>query len=670
MGSKGDTTMQTNHPTTTLPATEQQETSTTRHSLPGTLTKIVFLASMIALVIISAAHAGTYVINNCPSAPLPNGDPGPWVISGGAQPSKASCSGGAGDWIGPRGITMGAASFDGVQVTVPVSSTITIREAKVWWSVPHSTSGADNFAIAYANSGEVGTGKTPPEWISAPDVIALPSTTTMFKLTDYCSNDDAGQPCTFGSMAPNLELYGSQLTLAASHLPSGKTTGGGLSSTSVLTGTQSLAYEAQDTDTGVRAVRLLIDGQTLASNDYLAYCPYTNFLACPASESDTISWNTATVTDGPHDAQAVVENSAQNTSIFYDGTITTHNAPANTSLPTLIASQFVVGTTLSTNPGAWTAPNGAGSITYSYSWEDCDTQGNNCQTIPGAQNANYTPAPSDIGHALRTIVTATDNDGSSSATSAASSVVLAGSGSLGALPGPGTGSTPAVTTTTPATGAFGGLGTSNGTPAAETAVLHLGIAGKISRSFAKRAFKITGRLTNNQGNPIAGANLDVLQQIAGSSTPRLVKHARTSPGGTFTVSVPAGPSRRVEIAYRAFTHDAGYTTTTTIVETVAAGVRLNITPHKTNPTGTIALRGRVSGPIPHQGAIIELLVHYHGEWVPLHESLRTNSHGSFHVAYQFKGAIGHFPVWAKVPSGQTGFPYSRGYSNIINVTTR
>ena len=655
----------TTQPQISIPLTTRR--ANRPHQLRGTLAKIALLASALALTIASGVHAGTYVINNCPSAPVPNGDPGPWVIFGGAQGSKASCSAGAGDWIGPRGITMSADSFDGVQVTVPSGSGLTIREAKVWWSVPHSTSGADNFAIAYANGGEVGTNKNPPEWTSTPDVIALPSTTSTFKLSDYCSNDDASQPCSFGNVAPNLQLYGSQLTLADSRLPSGKTTGGGLTSTSALTGTQSLAYETQDPDTGVRVVRLSIDGQAVTSNDYTADCPYTNFLGCPASKSDTINWNTATTTDGQHTIQAVVEDAAQNTSTFYDSTITTHNAPTNTSLPAIItASQLIVGAPLSTQPGAWANPTGAGSLTYGYEWEDCDAQGNNCQTIPGAQNGTYTPAPSDVGHTLRMTVHASNNDGTSTATSIASSVVLSNTGSLGAPHGPGT--SPG-SNTSPNSSFTSPVGAPNGTTAAESAVIHLGISHAITRPFAKRAIKITGRLTDSQGHPIAGASLDVLQQTTGNRTLQLLKHAKTNAGGAFTAAVPRGPSRRIMIAYRAFTGDPGYTTTAAIVETVGAGVRLSVTPHNTNPTGTILLGGRVSGPIPRQGTIIELLVHYHGEWVPLHISLRTNRHGSFHVAYKFHDAVGRFPIWAKVPSGQTGFPYGRGYSNIINVAT-
>src|SRR5271170_639113 len=61
-------------------------------------------------------------------------------------------------------------------------------------------------------------------------------------------------------------------------------------------------------------------------------------------------------------------------------------------------------------------------------------------------------------------------------------------------------------------------GTPNGTPASETATLHLNGPPAINRSYTRRAFKLTGRLTNSQSQPITDATLDVLQQIAGTTT--------------------------------------------------------------------------------------------------------------------------------------------------------
>ncbi len=614
------------------------------------------LALLLALALASSAHAGSYVIDNCPAAPAGNANAGAWTIFGSPQADQATCAGGAGAFIGPLGGSMTPNTSAGVTITAPGGSGITIRQATVWWYVPQA-SGATTFAVAETNGGVVGGGTTPLDDISTPEELTLPSTTTSFTLTDYCSSDDGPTGCTFGAGEnPILELLGSQLTLEDANLPSGSVTGGALAGTGTLSGTQALAYSVADANSGVRLVKLLLDGSQVAEKDYLERCPYEDFLACPASISDTISWNTATVPDGQHSLEAIVQDAAQNTSVFYTATITTNNAPTNTTAPAIVAtSQPVAGTALSAQPGSWSAPTGAGAITYSYQWQDCNSEAGDCQAIPGAQSPSYTPAASDLGHTLRVTVTAADNDGQSTATSTPSGVVLSASGSLGTLPGPGTSPT-------------SGVGAPNGTPAAETALITLDGSHTISRSFAKRAFTLTGRLTASQDNPISGATLEVLQQIAGTSTLTLIKHATTNAAGAFTVAIPAGPSRRIEIAYRAYTGDPGYTATASVAETVQAGVQLHVTTIVGGPNGTIVLSGHVSGPIPHQGALVQILVHWRGYW-ELIRNPRTNRQGTFHAAYQFQGDIGRFPFWAEVPSGQASFPYTVGYSNIVNVAT-
>ena len=233
--------------------------------------------------------------------------------------------------------------------------------------------------------------------------------------------------------------------------------------------------------------------------------------------------------------------------------------------------------------------------------------------------------------------------------------------SLGALPGPGTSSGAS-------TASILGPGTPNGTGASASARLELGEPRTISRSFAHRALNLDGRLLNAQGNPIAGATLDVLRQVDGTTTPELIAHASTRSNGTFSVRVPAGPSRLIEVGYRAFSNNAGYAAQATVEESVRAGVQLNVTPRRTSAEGAITLSGTVQGPIPAQGAIVDLLVHYRGRWEPF-RTPRTNSHGHFRVVYQFEGGIGRFPFRAEVPAGQTGLPFTHGYSRVIDVAT-
>lgn len=229
--------------------------------------------------------------------------------------------------------------------------------------------------------------------------------------------------------------------------------------------------------------------------------------------------------------------------------------------------------------------------------------------------------------------------------------------SLGALPGPGVGSLSGST----------GAGSPNGSGASEDARLQIGVRSPTSRSYAKRGLHVSGRLLNAQGLPIEGATLDVLQQVDGAGL-ELIGRVRTSTAGTFIAAVPDGPSRLIEVAYRAFSGDGGYAATAKLRESVRAGVQLAVSPHRTGLEGTITLSGRVLGPIPPQGVVVELLVHYRGRWEPFRDP-RTDAHGRFHVAYQFQGGIGRFPFRALVFGSQGGFPFALGESRTVDVTT-
>ncbi len=231
---------------------------------------------------------------------------------------------------------------------------------------------------------------------------------------------------------------------------------------------------------------------------------------------------------------------------------------------------------------------------------------------------------------------------------------------LGALPGPGaSGATASISAV--------GLGAPNGTAASEAAELHIG-ASRITRAFAHRALRLAGRLLGVQEHPIGNATLDVLEEITGTTTFKLVGHATTRSDGTFIAGVRAGPSRLIEVAYRAFSADTGYAAVAKVEESVSAGVQLVITPRRTSSEGAITLTGIVQGPIPKQGAIVDLLVHYRGRWEPF-RTPRTNAHGRFRVIYQFQGGVGHFPFRAEVPAGQAGFPFANGHSRVVDVAT-
>jgi hypothetical protein len=87
--------------------------------------------------------------------------------------------------------------------------------------------------------------------------------------------------------------------------------------------------------------------------------------------------------------------------------------PTNLTAPA-IAGTPVQGVQLTVTPGNW---QNADSVQIR--WSRCAADGTACRTIQRASGASYTLAASDVGSAVRAIVTATNDGGATTATSAA-----------------------------------------------------------------------------------------------------------------------------------------------------------------------------------------------------------------------------------------------------------
>ena len=101
------------------------------------------------------------------------------------------------------------------------------------------------------------------------------------------------------------------------------------------------------------------------------------------------------------------------------GEAATQVAPVNTAPPAITGTN-AVGEYLNASTGTWT---GTGPISYAYQWQSCNSAGANCANETGATQPRYTASVLNQGGTVRVQVTATNADGSATASSAPTDVI-------------------------------------------------------------------------------------------------------------------------------------------------------------------------------------------------------------------------------------------------------
>jgi hypothetical protein len=97
--------------------------------------------------------------------------------------------------------------------------------------------------------------------------------------------------------------------------------------------------------------------------------------------------------------------------------------------PPSISGSAQVDQTLTASQGGWSYQS---TPAWTYQWVRCDSAGNNCGNVNGQTGTTYKVVTDDVGHTLRVVVTAHNNEGTTAATSAQTAVV-ANPGPSGAI---------------------------------------------------------------------------------------------------------------------------------------------------------------------------------------------------------------------------------------------
>ncbi len=348
--------------------------------------------------------------------------------------------------------------------------------------------------------------------------------------------------------------------------------------------------------------------------------------------------DTTQLADGAHTVVVAIGDSLE-TATAWSGSVQTLNAPRG-GIPA-IAGQSEVGGTLIANAGAWLPAPTA----LAYQWQRC-TGGGACAPIDGATGSSYRLTADDVNSQLDVEVTASDASGSTIATSSLSATVIA--------------PTPSVA-----------RGPANGSDACPAAQLDARIGGGSSqRVRLGEAAVLSGRLDCG-GAPVAGASVDIA--LAPASGDSAVAHAQVQTGvdGSFSYSVPPGPSRDITITYDAYEGAGSPAAVATLSLRVTPTITLEITPQRTTNGHTVRFAGRVSGGyIGHGGLPLEIEYREGSRWMVYTEVLAEPATGRYRWRYTFERTTQSINYTFRVaipPSGVAGYPYAPAASPVRRV---
>jgi hypothetical protein len=199
-----------------------------------------------------------------------------------------------------------------------------------------------------------------------------------------------------------------------------------------------------------------------------------------------------------------------------------------------------------------------------------------------------------------------------------------------------------------------------------------GHAVKVRRASATVPYEhvvaVTGRLTTVDGFRLGGQVLTVTstERLAGAK-PQVFRTVTTSPTGRFGFTVPAGPSRRIDVTYGGGVDLLHRTRSVTLKVPASSTIHAD----RTTVSGAATVHfsghlGLLGARAPKGGKIVVLEAEQHGRWSTVASTTARGRKAAWHAAAHFRGNPGRFPVRLRIPR-EAVFPYAQGHSRAITV---
>ncbi len=183
---------------------------------------------------------------------------------------------------------------------------------------------------------------------------------------------------------------------------------------------------------------------------------------------------------------------------------------------------------------------------------------------------------------------------------------------------------------------------------------------------------LSGRLLNADGAGLAGRRLRIVSRPShGALSGTRVETVRTGAHGGFKLALPAGPSRRITVAFQG---DAGLEAArrSALALRVRGAATLSAAPRSLRTGQSLRLWGRVrarGAPLPRRGKLVAIQ-YYENEarlWRPVLVT-RSDHAGRFRARYRFRYITGEATIRLRaVALAEERWPYAPGASRPVTV---